>query len=40
MGQQDQFPFLKPFHNVICTCVADFTMSNNFRNYHGYYTMR
>ncbi len=39
-AQQDQFPFLKPYHNVICCCVSDFTMSNNLKNYHGYIPMR
>lgn len=39
-AQQDAFPFLKPYHNVICACVADFTMSNNLKNYHGYMPMR
>ena len=39
-AQQDQFPFLKPYHNVICACVSDFTMSNNLKNYHGYMPMR
>lgn len=39
-AQQDQFPFLKPYHNIIGTCIADFTMSNNLKNYHGYITLR
>ena len=39
-AQQDQFPFLKPYHNIICACVADFTMSNNLVNYHGYIPRR
>lgn len=39
-AQQDQFPFLKPYHNIISTCVTDFTMSNNLKNYHGYMPMR
>ncbi len=39
-AQQDQFPFLKPYHNIIGVCVADFTMSNNLKNYHGYLPMR
>lgn len=39
-AQQDEFPFLKPYHNVICVCVSDFTMSNNLKNYHGYMPMR
>lgn len=39
-AQQDEFPFLKPYHNIISVCVADFTMSNNLRNYHGYLAMR
>ena len=39
-AQQDQFPYLKPYHNIICACVSDFTMSNNLKNYHGYMPMR
>ncbi len=39
-AQQDQFPFLKPYHNICSACVADFTMSNNLVNYHGYIPMR
>ncbi|MBQ8662782.1 MAG: acetyl-CoA hydrolase, partial [Eubacterium sp.] len=39
-AQQDQFPFLKPYHNICSVCVSDFTMSNNLKNYHGYLTMR
>ena len=39
-AQQEQFPFLKPYHNIRCACVADFTMSNNLQNYHGYIAMR
>lgn len=39
-AQQDEFPFLKPYHNVICGCVGDFTMSNNLAQYRGYITMR
>lgn len=39
-AQQDAFPFLKPYHNICSVCVSDFTMSNNLRNYHGYYSMR
>ena len=39
-AQQDQFPFLKPYHNICSVCVADFTMSNNLVNYHGYIPMR
>ena len=39
-AQQEKFPFLKPYHNIIGTCVADFTMSNNLKNYHGYFPMR
>lgn len=39
-AQQDQFPFLKPYHNVISGAVADFTMSDNLQNYHGYLPRR
>lgn len=39
-AQQDQFPFLKPYHNICSVCVSDFTMSNNLKNYHGYMPMR
>lgn len=39
-AQQDQFPFFKPYHNICSVCVADFTMSNNLKNYHGYMPMR
>lgn len=39
-AQQDQFPYLKPYHNIIGACVSDFTMSNNLKNYHGYMPMR
>ena len=39
-AQQDEFPFLKPYHNITSVCVSDFTMSNNLKNYHGYLTMR
>lgn len=39
-AQQDQFPFLKPYHNICSVCVSDFTMSNNLKNYHGYLPMR
>ena len=36
----DTFPYLKPYHNVISVAVADFTMSNMLKNYHGYVPMR
>jgi hypothetical protein len=39
-AQQDQFPFLKPYHNIIGACVSDFTMSNNLKNYNGYLARR
>lgn len=39
-AQQDEFPFLKPYHNIVSVCVSDFTMSNNLKNYHGYLPMR
>lgn len=39
-AQQDQFPFLKPYHKFISVAVADFTMANNLVNYHGYIPRR
>ena len=39
-AQQDEFPFLKPYHKIIGCCVSDFTMSNNLANYRGYMPRR
>ena len=39
-AQQPCFPFLRPYHNVISVAVADYTASDNLKNYHGYITMR
>ncbi len=39
-AEQDKFPFVKPYHRICSAAVADFTMSNNLQNYHGYITMR
>ena len=39
-AEQDAFPFLKPYHRICSGAVPDFTMSNNFVNYHGYIPMR
>ena len=39
-AETDVFPFVKPYHRVVSAAVADFTMSNNLVNYHGYIPMR
>ena len=39
-AEQDAFPFVKPYHRICSAFVPDFTMSNNLRNYHGYFPMR
>ncbi len=39
-AEQDAFPFLKPYHRVASGAIADFTMSDNLQNYHGYICTR
>ena len=39
-AQQDQFPYLKPQHNIASIFCGDRATSDNYTQYHGYITMR
>ncbi len=39
-AQQEQFPFLKPQHNIASVFLSDKCTSDNLRNYMGYITLR
>ncbi len=39
-AEQDEFPFLKPYHHICSGAIADYTPANNLQNYHGYICAR
>ena len=39
-AQQDEFPFLKPQHNIASVFLSDKCTSDNLRGYNGYITLR
>ena len=39
-AQQDEFPFLKPQHNIASVFLGDRCTSDNLREYKGYITLR
>jgi hypothetical protein len=39
-AQQDEFPFLKPQHNIASVFLGDRCTSDNLRNFGGYITLR
>ena len=39
-AQQDEFPFLKPQHNIASVFLGDRCTSDNLRQYKGYITLR
>lgn len=39
-AQQEQFPFLRPNHNIVGMFLSDMAASDNLTQYRGYITMR